>query len=209
MFKNLLALTLAASLSALAGCTSLMASATGPGPVGNSTGDRTLSMRIEDSSIENTASINIYKANTRFRDANVHAISFYGSVLLAGQVQNEELKAEAEKIVRQIAEVKQVHNELTIADASYYMERSSDGFISTRIRSSLTFEKGFPSSRSKIFTVGGTVYLLGKLTPAEADQAVNIIKQVSGVKKIVKLVDYLPATTPAPAASPATAQSGS
>lgn len=199
--KTLLAALLATGmLASLSGCTSLMASATGPGPVGSSSGERTLSMRIEDSSIENTASINIYKANPKFRDANVHVISFYGSVLLAGQVQTDALKAEAEKVVRQIAEVKQVHNELAIADASYYMERSSDGFISTRIRSSLTFEKGFPSSRTKIFTVGGTVYLLGKLTAAEADQAVNIIKQVSGVKKIVKLVDYLPV---APAAAPA------
>lgn len=212
MFKpfipSLLTALLATSvLAGLNGCTSLMASATGPGPVGSSNGERTLSMRIEDSSIENTADINIYKANPKFRDANVHVISFYGNVLLAGQVQTEELKAQAEKVVRQIAEVKQVHNELAIADASYYMERSSDGFISTRIRSSLTLEKGFPSSRTKIFTVSGTVYLLGKLTPAEADQAVNIIRQVSGVKKIVKLVDYLPVAPATPAESSTPAQS--
>jgi len=78
------------------------------------------------------------------------------------------------------------------------MERSSDGIISTRIRTALTFEKAFPSSRTKIFTVGGTVYLLGKLNAGEADQAVAIIKQVAGVKKIVKLVDYLPAPAPTP-----------
>lgn len=193
MFKEFVVFTAAA---VLAGCTSLMASATGPGPVGKSAGERTLSMSIEDSSIERTAGINIYKANTKFREANVNVVSFYGSVLLAGQVQNEELKAQAEKVVRQIAEVKQVHNELVIADASYYMERSSDGIISTRIRTALTFEKAYPSSRTKIFTVGGTVYLLGKLNPGEADQAVAIIKQVAGVKKIVKLVDYLPAPAP-------------
>lgn len=193
MFKKIFVFTVAATL---AGCTSLMASATGPDPVGKSAGERTLSMSIEDRSIENTANINIFKADPKFRDANVNVISFYGSVLLAGQVQDETLKAQAEKVVRQIAEVKQVHNELAIADASYYMERSSDGIISTRIRTALTFEKGFPSSRTKIFTVGGTVYLLGKLSTAEADQAVAIIKEVAGVKKIVKLVDYLPASVP-------------
>lgn len=193
MFKKIFVFTVAATL---AGCTSLMASATGPDPVGKSAGERTLSMSIEDRSIENTANINIFKADPKFRDANVNVISFYGSVLLAGQVQDETLKAQAEKVVRQIAEVKQVHNELAIADASYYMERSSDGIISTRIRTALTFEKGFPSSRTKIFTVGGTVYLLGKLSTAEADQAVTIIKEVAGVKKIVKLVDYLPASVP-------------
>lgn len=197
MFKTLITLTL---VSSLAGCASLIATATGPEPLGRVNGERTLSMRIEDSSIANTAEVNIYKSNPKFRDANVNVIAFYGSVLLAGQVPTEEMKAQAEKIVRDIAEVKQVHNELVVTEASYYLERSSDGIISTRIRSALTFEKAYPSSRTKIFTVNGTVYLLGKLTEAEAAQAVTIIKQVAGVKKIVKLVDYLSAPVGGPAA---------
>jgi osmotically-inducible protein OsmY len=194
MFKQGLALLSAISLGlAISGCTSLMASATGPEPVGKAPGERSLSMSLEDSAIERDGGINIYKADEQFREANVNVISFYGSVLLAGQVQNEALKTKAEKVIRQIAEVKQIHNELTIAPASYYAERISDGTISKRIASAFLFEKGFPSSRTKVFTVTGTVYLMGKLTPGEADQAVTIIKSVSGVKKIVKLVDYLPA----------------
>jgi osmotically-inducible protein OsmY len=189
MFKTFLAAVMAC---ALAGCNSLIASATGPDPVGHSQGTRTLSMRLEDSSIERTASINMYKANDAFRQANVNVISFYGSVLLAGQVPSEELKAEAERIVRELAEVKQVHNELTVGPASYYQERGSDGAISMRIRALLTFDKEYPSARTKIFTVGGVVYLMGKLTNAEADKAINYIREVAGVKKIVKLVDYLP-----------------
>lgn len=202
MFKNIALFT---AITILAGCTSLMATATGPEPIGKTAGERTLSMSIEDSSIERTASINIYKADPQFRDANVNVVSFYGSVLLAGQVQTEALKAQAEKVLRQIAEVKQIHNELIVSEASYYLERSSDGIISNKIRAALIFEKGFPSSRTRIFTVGGTVYVLGKLSVADADQAVNIIKQVSGVKKIIKLVDYLPAVAPVPAEAPAPA----
>lgn len=194
MFKQGLALLTAISLGlATSGCTSLMASATGPEPVGKAPGERSLSMSLEDSAIERDGGINIYKADEQFREANVNVISFYGSVLLAGQVQNEELKAKAEKTIRQIAEVKQIHNELIIAPASYYAERISDGTITKRIASAFLFEKGFPSSRTKVFTVGGTVYLMGKLTPGEADQAITMIKSISGVKKIVKLVDYLPA----------------
>ncbi len=194
MFKPCLAFFAAASLTlGASGCTSLMASATGPEPVGKAPGERSLSMSLEDSAIERDGGINIYKADEQFREANVNVISFYGSVLLAGQVQNEELKAKAEKIVGQIAEVKKIHNELIIAPASYYAERFTDGSITKRVATAFLFEKAFPSSRTKVFTVGGTVYLMGKLTPGEADQAVTIIKSVSGVKKIVKLVDYLPA----------------
>lgn len=178
----------------MTGCSSLIASATGPKPIGKAPGERTLSMSLQDNSIETTAEVNILKADERFREANVNVVSFYNSVLLAGQVQNEELKQKAEKVVRDIAEVKQVHNELTVGEASYYGERTSDGLISTTIRTRLTLEKQFPSSRTKVFTVGGTVYLLGKLTSAEAEKAVLIASQVGGVKKIVKMLDYLPDT---------------
>jgi osmotically-inducible protein OsmY len=193
MSKPLAVLALGFSLG-LAGCTSLIATATGPEPIGTDQGKRTLSMRIEDSAIERTAAVNIYKADPAFRNANVNIVSFYGSVLIAGQVPTAELKAKAEKVVWEIAEVKRIHNELTVGEASYYQERMSDGLISTQVRTNLLTLEGFPSSRAKIFTVGGTVYLLGKLTQAEADTAVDIIKQVAGVKRIVKLVDTLPAT---------------
>lgn len=191
MYKFLLALSLTAIMS---GCSSLIATATGPEPIGKPSGNRTLSMSLEDSSIQTTAEVNIIKADPRFRDANVNVVSFYNSVLLAGQVQNEELKQKAEQVVRNIAEVKQIHNELTVGEVSYYGERASDGLISTRIRTALALEKDFPSSRTKVFTVGGTVYLLGKLSTAEADKAVLIASQVGGVKKIVKMLDYLPDT---------------
>lgn len=191
MYKILAATSL---MLALHGCSSLIASATGPEPIGKIPGARTLSMSLQDNSIETTAEVNIIKADERFRDANVNVISFYNSVLLAGQVQDEELKQKAEQVVRNIAEVKQIHNELTVGDVSYYGERTSDGLISTTVRTRLTLEKGFPASRTKVFTVGGTVYLLGKLTASEADQAVLIASQVGGVKKIVKMLDYLPDT---------------
>ncbi|MFZ5560625.1 MAG: BON domain-containing protein [Pseudomonadota bacterium] len=190
MYKKI---TLLASALMMASCSSLIATATGPEPIGQEQGSRTLSKRLEDGSIERTAEINMYKADPKFREANVNVISFYGSVLLAGQIPSEELKAVAENIVRQIAEVKQVHNELKVGPSSYYLERSRDGFISTRIRTALTLDESYPASRTKIFTVGGTVYLLGRLTSSEADRAVELIKNVSGVQKIIKLVDYLPA----------------
>lgn len=198
MYRIIAALSLAMMVS---GCSSLIASATGPEPIGLSPGERTFSMSLDDSNIETTAEVNIIKADARFREANVNVISFYNSVLLAGQVQNEELKQKAEEVVRRIAEVKQVHNELIIAEASYYGERTNDGLISTRIRTALTLEKGFPSSRTKVFTVGGTVYLMGKLTAVEADKAVLIISQVGGVQKIIKMLDYLPDTQPASSAA--------
>ena len=48
----------------LTGCAQMIAATSGSEPVGKQEGERTLSQRIEDSSIENTANINLYLWNT-------------------------------------------------------------------------------------------------------------------------------------------------
>ena len=202
MLKKIL---FAASLVAMVpACTTLQAAATGPQPIGVKPGERTLSMRIDDQSIENTAAVNITKADPDFYNANVNVTSFYAAVLLTGEVPTQALKDKAAAVVNQIAEVKGVRNELVVAEASYYKTRAADSLITGRISSGLLFASGFPSSRTKVTTCAGAVYLMGKLTHAEAEQAVSIIKGVAGVKKISLLVDYLPDDV-APAA---TANSG-
>lgn len=203
--KVCLAAALAAALPA---CTAIEAAATGPEPISVKPGERTLSMRVNDQSIENTAEVNITKADPAYYDANVNVVSFYASVLLVGQVPTQALKDKAEAVVRSIDEVRQVHNELVVGEASYYKARAVDGYITSRVSSALLFASGFPSSRSKVTTSNGVVYLMGKLTHTEADQAVGIISGVSGVQKIVKLVDYLPDSSGAASAPAATATSG-
>jgi osmotically-inducible protein OsmY len=206
--KSLLSLCFIALAASLPGCTSIEAAASGPGPIGVKPGERTLSMKIEDRSIENTIEVNITKADPAFSDANVTVVSFYGSVLLAGQVPTQALKDKAETVAHSVEEVKKVHNMLSVGEASYYGSRVKDSYISTRISSAMTFSKDFPSSRCTFTTVNNVVYLMGKLTHDEASQAVQLISDISGVQKIVKLVDYLPDvdnnvanSAPAPAAA--------
>ena len=49
----------------------------------------------------------------------------------------------------------------------------------------------------KVVTENGTVYLLGLVTRKEADEASNIARHVSGVKKVVRMFEYIPDPTPA------------
>lgn len=194
-----LSLVLATTLL-LSGCTGILASATGPGPVGKPSHERTLSKSLQDIEIQNTAEINIYKADARFRESNLTVTSFYGTVLLVGQVPAEELKSLAEKTVRDIEDVKQVYNEVRVSEPTYYLARANDGVINTKVKSTLLFTEGVPYGRIKIVTEDGIVYLMGKLTRSEADLATSKIRGVSGVQKIVKIVDYVDGTTePSPA----------
>lgn len=185
-------LLLAALVSTLSGCAQMIAAASGPQPVGKTEGQRTLSERIEDISIEKTAAINLYKADPEFKNAHVLFMSFYSNVLIAGQVSNAKQKQLAEDTVRAIREVKQVHNELEISpQTNPYLNRAKDSIISAQISTTLTFTKDFPSSQVKVLVENGVVYVMGKLTHAQTEQAISLIKAVPDIRKIVKMVDYL------------------
>lgn len=187
-FSSLLLLS---ALLSISGCTRILAGASGPEPVGKPSYERSLSQSLQDIEIQNTAEINIYKSDEHFHDSNINIVSFYGTVLITGQVASEELKQKAEVAVHNIADVKQVYNELRVAEPTYYLARANDGLIATRVKSALMFADGVPYSRIKVVIVDATVYVMGKLSHQEADRSVEVIKKVSGVQKIVKILDYI------------------
>ncbi len=176
----------------LTGCAQMIAATSGSEPVGKQEGERTLSQRIEDSSIENTANINLYKIDPEFKNANVVFMSFHSNVLITGQVTSIKHKQQVEDMVRSIREVNLVHNELVVTpQISSYLNRAKDGVLKLQIASKLTFMKEFPSSQCKVLVENGTVYLMAKLTRSQTEQAINTIKETPDITRIVKLVDYL------------------
>ena len=103
-------------------------------PIQDEPSERTLAQQIEDESIETKAEVNIHAANEAFFDANLAIVSYNGYVLLAGQVRTEELKNQATDVVREIHGVRRIYNELEIASPSSAMTRSSDTWITTKVK---------------------------------------------------------------------------
>jgi osmotically-inducible protein OsmY len=48
-----------------------------------------------------------------------------------------------------------------------------------------------PSSRIKVVTENGIVYMLGLVTRREGDLATQVVQNVNGVQKIVRLFEYI------------------
>ena len=67
-------------VASLSGCASFISSGTGTAPVGTESGARTLGQVFIDSSIVRTAKINLYKLDSRFKQARVNIESFHGNV---------------------------------------------------------------------------------------------------------------------------------
>jgi osmotically-inducible protein OsmY len=63
--------------------------------------------------------------------------------------------------------------------------------LTTKVKSSLLGNKDIDSSRIKVVTEDGVVYLLGLLSQMEASRAAEHVSTIGGVQKVVKAVEYI------------------
>ncbi|KJK01682.1 MULTISPECIES: BON domain-containing protein [Pseudomonadaceae] len=186
----LIAAALAVTM-ALGGCTSFV-SATRDKPIDDDKGTRTLGSKIDDSLIETKVAVNVAKADADLdRNSHVVVISYNGVVLLAGQTPRADLKNKAEQAAKEVQKVKTVHNELQILQPSSLAARSNDTWLTTKIKSQMLADANVPSTRIKVLTENGIVYMLGLVTRKEGDLATQVVQGVDGVQKIVRLFEYI------------------
>jgi osmotically-inducible protein OsmY len=154
---------------------------------------RTTGSIVEDEAIEIRIKTALRQDEEIAEQTHINVTSYNAIVLLSGEAPSQSLSTRAGAIARNDKQARRVHNELKIAAPSSAMTRSSDAWITTKVKSSLVGLdiKGFDPSRIKVVTENGTVYLMGMVYHREADAAVAQTQQVKGVQRIVKLFEYL------------------
>ena len=182
---GLLSLTLAAS-----GCTSVL-EATNDKPIQLNPGKRTLGAMIDDEQLETVAQVNINKTDPALDQAHINTVAFNGIILLTGQVPSNDLRLKAGDTVKQIHGVRQVFNEIQVQGKTSFLSRTNDGWLTTKVKSTLISNEDIDSGRIKVVTEDGVVYLLGLLSQVEADKAANVVSTIGGVQKVVKAVEYI------------------
>ena len=179
-------------LPLLNGCAGFLVGAATGAAVAHDT--RSAGTMLEDQTIEVAAKEQLYHDVTLEKKIHINVTSYNHIVLLTGEVLSQAALDHAIDIVRHIDKVKRIHNELAIADLSSFQDRSQDTWITTKVKSKMLGEKDFDSTRIKVVTERGSVYLMGIVTPEQANQAAEIARHVEDVKRVVKLFEYI--TTP-------------
>ena len=184
-----LRLLLAASVL-MTGCSEVLHVTTNK-PLEMKANERTFGAKVNDSEIETIARVNIKKADPQLEHAHINIDSYNGLVLLTGQVPSDELRNVVAETVYKLNPVREVHNELVVANATDFAARSVDTWISTKIKSQLLADDQTKSSRVHFVTEMKVVYLMGLVTRAEADRIVNMVSHTSDVEKVVKVFEYI------------------
>lgn len=123
-------------------------------------------------------------------NTHVNVTSFNRTVLLTGEVPAEAARAEIEKVVLGLANVRGVTNELQVGAVSSLGTRANDSLITTKIKGRLLDANKVNPVHVKVVTESGVVYLLGVVTESEAADAVEIARTTGGVLKVVKVFEY-------------------
>lgn len=156
-------------------------------------GSRSVGNKIDDQFIPSNVSSNIERAHADLGSKSSHIVvtSYNGVVLLAGQTPRADLKQLAGQAAGRTQDVKKVYNELQVMTPSNALARSNDALITSKIKANMLLDTTIPSSKIKIVTENGIVFLLGLVTRKEGQSAANVATTHSGVQKVVKLFEYV------------------
>jgi len=156
-------------------------------------GNRSLGSKIDDQFIANRVSGSVAKAHPDLVNPTSHIVvtSYNGVVLLGGQVPRPELKAIAEQAARQVAGIQILHNAVDVMSPTTGLVRSSDSWLTSSIKTKMLADSRVASTRVKVVTENGVVFLLGIVTHQQANDALAVVQDVAGVQKVVKLFQYL------------------
>jgi osmotically-inducible protein OsmY len=184
----MLALAAAAVVSTLSACAPLMvggAVMTGMVAVDR----RTSGTQLEDEGIELRTAQGMRQHLGE--NAHVNVTSYNRQVLLTGEVGTAADKDKADKVALSQENVKAVANELTVQPVSSLTQRSKDTIITGQIKALFVDAKDLQSNAVKVVTERGVVYLMGRVTSREAQRATDIARSVSGVTKVVRVLDII------------------
>jgi len=155
---------------------------------------RTTGAIVDDQTIE----LKLYDVvNRQLPPGNRISITSYnGTVLLTGEAVSEEARQRAEAIARSFNQppVRMVYNELVVGPPSPLSVQSNDALLTTKVKTALFQINTIPDfdpTRVKVVTDRGVVYLLGLVRPQEANAAAEVVSQVSGVRQVVTLFEYI------------------
>ena len=122
---------------------------------------------------------------------HVNVSVFNRRVLVTGETRTEAIKLSVEADIKNMKNVSAVFNEMVAAPISGLSARANDSYLTTRIKGAFVATGGVPSNSMKVVTEASKVYLMGIVTDAEANRAVEIARSVPGVKQVTKVFDLI------------------
>ena len=150
---------------------------------------RTAGTQVEDEGIELKVGAAV-RQNLGDR-VHLNATSYNRQVLLTGEARTAADKEQAERLARSQDNVRLVVNDLAIMPPSTLTQRSRDTVLTGQVKAAFIDAKDLQANSVKVVTERGIVYLMGRVTPREAQRATDIARNIRGVTKVVRVFEEI------------------
>ena len=177
-------------LTMLQGCLALVATGAAVG-TDMATDRRTAGIYIEDQRIEIRGKSDLNSSEALKDSTDLAITSFNRIVLITGQAPTPELKQLATSIVRKVENVRKVHNEVRIKAPESFLSGTNDAWLTSKTKTLLFAEDDLSSGHIKVLTENGEVFLMGMVTQSEAEKAINVVRDINGVERVVEVFEYI------------------
>ena len=150
---------------------------------------RSTGIQVEDETIEQRSATAI-RENFGSKE-HINITSYNRQVLITGEVSTDTVRRQVESLIGRVENVRAVVNELAIGPASTTSERASDVLLVAKVKASMVDTEDVFANVYKVVGERGTIYLMGRVTQREAKRATDVVRGVSGVKRVVRVFEYI------------------
>lgn len=152
---------------------------------------RSMSMLFDDEDISYRAERRLAGDNDMKEQCHIVVATYNHVVLLVGEAPTEALKEKAYRIVKNgDPKIKKIYNLISIGQPTSGMTRSNDALITANVKARMVATTNLKANQFKVVTEDGVVYLMGVSTHEEANLVAEVVRNSTGVKKVVKVIEY-------------------
>lgn len=147
---------------------------------------RTLGNQVDDSAIAMQIRRLLAADELTAKGSNINVTSYNGVVLLTGQTATENIRQRATSLTGTIEGVQEIHNQIRLGNNTSLTTRTRDSWITTKVKSQLLTDSAVSGLNIRVVTENSEVFLMGLVSKAEADKAVEITRHVEGVSRVIR-----------------------
>ncbi len=154
---------------------------------------RSTGAMLDDTNIELRVIDAISSSEQLDRTSHIKVEVYENVVLLMGEAPTEAARNLAGDLAANVDQVERVVNEIEVMERVGVGGKFSNSWLTGKVNTALATEntlEGWDPHRIKVISARNTVYLMGNVTREEGDRVTEVVRNVRGVEKVVKVFNY-------------------
>jgi len=152
---------------------------------------RTVGTQLDDQNASSAVAYQWSKSDSLKEQTNIQVDVYNGIALLTGQAPTQELINEAVERAQNVSYIKKIHNQIRIAEPIGAGTQANDIWLASKVRAKIIADERVPALQVKVIVQDSEVFLMGRLSNAEATAAVDIARNITGVARVVRAFEII------------------